>query len=359
MKINEKTTIYSFEDAMEAAKKNTQNKSCTKGIRLFLGNGFSQAYYGKFSYTTLYEAVKNEKKNKNINKLFNHFGTSNFEAVLSFLKHAQFLFETYKIKSTEIVEDYNRVRDALAEAILKVHPEKTTVIPEKNKMNCYNFLKQFDDIYTVNYDLLLYWTLLTNPQLEFSDYFFKDGDTPEGYCEYFEDGSKKEKKVFFLHGGLHLFIKNGKTLKKVWGNEMPLIGQIKREIENGYYPWVVAEGNHESKLQQIKSNPYLDHAFGKFSRQQGQLFTFGFSFSEQDTHIINAIVKNCAIRYMWIGVRGKLSDPKNAQLLEASNRIIFERKKLVKNVIKPARGPLEINFFDAGNMDIWGLNKER
>ena len=171
MPINDKVTIYSFDEAMKAAKENATNKLCTDGIRLFLGNGFSQSYFGPFSYTTLYQAVKDEKQNKNIKKLFEHFGTSNFEAVLSFLKHAQFLLKIYGIKGTAIVKDYERVRDALAEAILKVHPEKTTVIPEEVKLSCYKFLKQFNDIYTVNYDLLLYWTLLTDPALDFGDYF--------------------------------------------------------------------------------------------------------------------------------------------------------------------------------------------
>lgn len=355
MKITDKTIITTFGQAMESAQDNSKGSLCSKHIRLLLGNGFSQAYYGDFGYTTLYQAIKDEKKNKNIKKLFKYFGTSNFEAVLSFLKDAQFLFKIYGIDSANIIRDYERIRDALAEAILKVHPEKTTVVPEKAKINCYEFLKQFNDIYTVNYDLLLYWTLLTDPNLDFGDYFTRDDDTPEEYCEYVKDGSRKDKHVFFLHGGLHLFIKDGRTIKKVWGNTIPLIRQIKEEIENGYYPWVVAEGDYESKLKQIKSNPYLDHAFEKLSQNEGQLFTFGFSFSSQDKHIIKAVVKNCAIKHLWIGIRGKLSDKNNEHLIKIANDMMSDRKRIVKGINKRTRGPLEIHFYNAGDMNIWGL----
>jgi hypothetical protein len=355
MKTTEKIKSLSFNEALEAAKENAKSKLCTNDIRLLLGNGFSRAYYGKFDYTTLYQAIKDEKKNKNIKKLFEYFGTSNFEAVLNFLKRAQFLFKIYGIDGKDIIKDYERIKDALAEAILKVHPEKTTVIPEEAKINCYKFLKQFDDIYTVNYDLLLYWTLLTDPNLDFGDYFTRDQDTPNEYCEYVRDGSKKDKHVFFLHGGLHLFIKDGRTIKKVWGNTLPLIEQIKKEIENGYYPWVVAEGDHESKLQQIKSNPYLDHAFEKLSQNKGQLFTFGFSFSDQDLHIVKAIIKNCGIRYLWIGIHGNMSNKNNEQLIKIANYMIYERKKIAKGINKYTRGPLKVRFYDSSNMDIWGI----
>ncbi len=45
--------IYTFKESLEESKKNNEKKICTKDIRLLLGNGFSQTYYGKFSYKTL------------------------------------------------------------------------------------------------------------------------------------------------------------------------------------------------------------------------------------------------------------------------------------------------------------------
>ncbi|QQR83343.1 DUF4917 family protein [Candidatus Peregrinibacteria bacterium] len=243
--------IFSFEEVKQAALKNNEHGKCNKGIHLLLGNGFSQAYYKDFGYTTLFDAVKDAKENERIKKVFEYFGTSNFEAVLSLLKHTIYLSSVYGFDKGEIETDYNKVRDALAGAIVKVHPEKTTEIPPENKLSCYQFLSQFDGVYTVNYDLLLYWTVLQDPNLDFGDYFNRDGETPKEYCEYIEDGGRSKKHVLFLHGALHLFLKNGTTIKKVWGSTVPLIDQIKDEINRGYYPLVVAEGDSKSKRSKL------------------------------------------------------------------------------------------------------------
>lgn len=343
--------IYSFEEALIEARKNSDQKLCTKGLRLLLGNGFSQAYFGKFSYKSLFTAIQEQKENERIKKLFNHFGTSNFEAVLSFLKHTQFLSTIYGFPDKEIKSDYERLRDSLAEAIVKVHPENTNEIPKKNQQACYKFLEKFDEIFTVNYDLLLYWVLLQDPSLAFGDYFFRDENTPNEFCEYFQDGSKSEKHIFFLHGALHLFLKNGVTTKKVWGNTVPLIEQIKSEIENGYYPLVVTEGDSDSKLNQIKGNPYLNHGLSSFLLKKGQLFSFGFSFSDQDNHIIDAIVKNMGLNFLWIGIRGDIK--KNSHFLEIAKKMEDGRGKILKGKEK-TKSSLSVYFYDAGNVNLWG-----
>lgn len=347
-------SIYTFEQAMEIAKNNHENKLCTKSIRLLLGNGFSQAYHGDFAYSTLFDSVKQQKENARIKNIFEHFGTSNFEGVLSFLKKVQVLSTIYNFDMSEVVSDYERVRDALADAVVKVHPEKTTEISDLNKNDCYKFIDRFDDVYTVNYDLLLYWVLLRDSGIDFGDYFFRDEETPQEYCEYVEDGGKTDKHIYYLHGALHLFLKNGITTKKVWGNTIPLISQIKDEMEQGYYPLVVAEGESADKIEQIKGNPYLNHSFSKFERGQGQLFTFGFSFSSQDAHITKAIIKNRTLKYLWIGIRGDFTEDKNKQLFKMAEDMVEQRRNLVGLKDKKGNGYLTVNFFDAGEMDIWG-----
>lgn len=348
--------IVSFEDALRNAQQNTKEKNCNGPIRILLGNGFTRAYYDDFSYTTLFEAIQNEKDNERIKQLFKHFGTSNFETVLRYLKDAQFVFDVYGVDKATIVSDYERVRDALAQAIVKVHPEKTNTIPEKNKKACFAFLNNFHDVYTVNYDLLLYWVLLQEDDPKFGDYFYRDDDTPSDYCEYFEDGSLTPRHVFFLHGALHLFVKRKVTIKKVWGNIAPLIHQIKAEMEGNYYPLVVAEGESDAKLEQIKGNPYLHHVYSKFLKIEGQLFTFGFSFSEQDDHVIRAIVRNTALRHLWIGIRGDFRRKENKRFLQLANTMAMQRNQIVGDVNKKTKGPLMIHFYNAGEEDIWGKN---
>lgn len=345
--------IYSFDDALELAQSYSDQDLCTKKKQILLGNGFSQAYYGDFSYKTLFSSIQDTPDFEKIKKIFDYFRTSNFEEVLSFLKHSQFLCELYGFDDSEIKKDYIRVRDALATALVKVHPGKTSAIPKENKLACFNFLNQFDSIYTVNYDLLLYWTLLQDPSLPFGDYFYRDEDTPSEYCEYFEDGSKSDRHVFFLHGALHLFVEHSGVIKKVWGGAVPLIEQIKEEINKDHYPLVVAEGDSDAKLNQIKNDPYLHHIFSKFSKQTGQLFTFGFSFSEQDNHILNAIAKNPSIRYLWVGLRGDFEKQKNKDLVRLLIGAQSKREEIVGKKEKKSYGPLNLMFFDSGSMNIW------
>jgi hypothetical protein len=98
-----------------------------------------------------------------------------------------FFSELYSFDSKSAQEDYTKIQNSLAEAIVKVHPEKTTAIPEKNKIQCLNFIQKFEDVFTVNYDLLTYWVLLYDPNLKFGDYFNRNNHTPDEYCEYFKD----------------------------------------------------------------------------------------------------------------------------------------------------------------------------
>lgn len=352
-----KTKIYSFEEAWEASQGLIDEELCTKPRRLLLGNGFSRSFFGdQFSYKTLFSVIESEKKNERVKRLFDYFGTSNFEAVLTALKNTQFLFEVYNITNDGPSADYERIRNALAEAIVKVHPPKTTAIPPENKRSCLSFLQRFDDdIFTVNYDLLLYWVVVQDDV--FGDYFFREEDTPPEYCEFVHDGSKSVKHVHFLHGALHLFQKDGRTIKKVWGNVAPLVSQIKEEMERGHYPLVVAEGDAASKLSRIKSVPYLEHAFSKLQNSKGQLFTFGFSLSEQDNHIVDLIVGNADIRFLWVGIRDDFTKKENMRLASLARDMEERRSKLIegrKKKSKSKSGGLEVRFYDAKAINLWG-----
>lgn len=352
--------IYTFEEAISSAKrKNTQNingKKVKAGINLLTGNGFSIAYFGNFGYSTLYDAIKNLKDLKRVNELFSYAGTSNFESVLRMLKDSQKVAEIYNLQNTEIVDDYKTLQNGLANAILKVHPENTGKINEKNKSSCLLFLKQFNNIYTVNYDLLLYWTVMSGDPTkdkDFGDYFGRDNNTPEEYCDF---STKKVEgiRIHYLHGALHLLESRGRVFKRVWKNESTntihdtLINQIKNEIENDKFPLVVAEGDSQSKLNQIKNNMYLSHVFSKLSVLGGQFFTFGFSFSTHDQHIIDEIVNNHDIRVVWVGVRNKI----NLEIENRTNQMIKSRSDQTNKDLKKS---LEINFYNTADMDIWDI----
>lgn len=353
--------ILSFDDIYKKGKALNKSWLCQKPKRMLLWNWFTQAYSKDFWYTTLFRAIADIREDQRLKKIFDKYWTSNFEEILRHLKSLEFFWGIYNFNTSEAGNDYHRIQDALAKAILTVHPENSTLIPEFNKQHCLWILKKFDDIFTVNYDLLLYWTILCDDNPSFWDYFNRDEDTPNEYCEYFQDWSKSKGKphIFFLHWALHLFIKSGTTIKKVWGNIMPLIPQIKNEMEKGYYPLVVAEWTSENKKSMINSNPYLKHAFDKLWIIWGQLFTFGFSFSEPDKHITKNIIQNTWLRYLAIWIRGDFSKPSNQRIYDIAQNIIEERKIIIwESKQKEWYWNLFIDFYDTETIDIWWLKSD-
>ncbi len=349
--------IFSYEDAWQVADQLSRQKDIANKTRLLLGNGFSKAYYGDFGYTTLFDAIKDEKENDRICEVFEKFGNSNFEGVLRLLQHAAWLVEIYGFSNEEIIADYERVKSALAEAIVKVHPLNTAAIPPINKVSCHDFISSFADVFTVNYDLLLYWVVMQNSPPSFGDCFTREEDTPDELCEYEGSGSKEKKFVYYLHGALHLVQKDGKTFKRVWGNTVPLVSQVKGAMDNGEYPLVVAEGDHESKDRQMSANPYLKHAYDKLKNTAGQIFTFGFSFSDQDEHLLNAISWNGGQRYLWVGIRGDFTKSENQKIFEKVKVMQDVRSKMIeggKIKVNRTTGDLKVSFYDTGTMDVWG-----
>lgn len=350
-------TILSFEEALQKANEFSTKNECANKKRILLGNGFSKSYFGEFGYTTLFDAIKDKKENKRIKKVFQKYGNSNFEGVLRLLQDSAWLLPIYGLDNAEVKDDYEKVKTALSDAIVKVHPKHTGVMPNEKKLNCLNFLSFFDDVFTVNYDLLLYWVIMTQERSEkFGDYFTREDDTPEEYCE-FVGNSTVPKHIYFLHGALHLFQERNSTIKIVWGEKTPLVSQIKVLMDKGKYPLVVAEGDSSAKVNQIKGNPYLKHSFDKFKVVQGHLFTFGFSMSEQDDHILEVVKNNDKIRHLWIGLKGNFEKKENKRFIRIAGDLENGRKITIKDRSyrkNSTGGDLQVHYFDAGSMNIWG-----
>lgn len=351
--------VLNFQEAYNEASENAKQKLCAGTMNLLLGNGFSQAYYGEFGYETLYKAVEDNKQLSKVRSVFEYLGESNFEGVLQMLQDSAKVDEIYGLENSEILNDYEILKNALAEAITKVHPHDTGMISDIHKKTCLDFLKQFNYVFTVNYDLLLYWTIMAEEPIPFTDFFTREEDTPTEYCEYLGKGSGKN--ILFLHGALHILQSRGQVFKRVWKTTgKALIDQIKEAMDSGKYPLVVAEGNSESKLKQIKGNQYLRYVYSKLTMYEGQMFVFGFSFSDQDKHITEAIARNPSIRFLYVGIRGDFSKKSNQEKLEIIKSMQEMRKEKLKEIDKKTKkmGELEIRFFNTQDMDIWGKNND-
>jgi hypothetical protein len=278
--------VITFEEGMSRAA----GKDCS----LLLGNGFSSQY---FSYPTLLEKAGLQEDDP-VRILFDRLGTRDFERVVKALENASTVEMAYgdEEHAAQLLSDADRVREALVHAIRGTHPahreDIEDVIP-----SCASFLSSFDQVFTLNYDLLLNWVCLSD-ELHLPDGFGL-GERRDGFLGPFE--TEAYCNVYNLHGGLHLFRKS-RTVEKRLAGETGVIDAIAQTITvQKRFPLYVAEGTSAAKMARIKANTYLAHCHEKLCASKGAFFVFGHSASGNDAHIYEAIFSS-GIKHLYFCV---------------------------------------------------------
>jgi hypothetical protein len=158
-----------------------------------------------------------------------------------------------------------------------------------------DFLANFKNVFTLNYDLLLYWTIMKGGL----DRNFRDGF--RGY-EVLHWANAHDQNVYHLHGAMHIF-QNGCQIEKVRSSDrMWLMNKIRERIDDGHAPMFICEGDSKQKLKQIENNPYLRHCFDRLGQLSGSLFIFGISnLSTKDEHIAHQIADS-TVSSLFVGI---------------------------------------------------------
>jgi hypothetical protein len=258
---------------------------------ILIGNGASINVWDKFNYRGVFQhATSSISKNPLTAadmKLFNSLSTHNFEQVLSSLNTARIINDALGLNYRRVTHRYRSIKQSLIDAIREIHIPWRNVpdaIIERIRLEILNYRK----IYTTNYDLLIYWSVMyqDNPA-PFTDYFFTE-DFDSSDTRIF-DGAKR--RILYLHGALHLYrLSSGTTLKRRadGNNLLDLFGQPYPGHSDAI-PLVVSEGTSEDKLSSINQSDYLTFAFNKFAEDQGDMVVFGHSLSDSDMHIVEAM----------------------------------------------------------------------
>jgi hypothetical protein len=271
--------VITFQQALERAI----------GLRhALLGNGFSRACQDDiFSYAALFDQANFERLSPAARNAFRALNTTDFEVVIRALKQAALLAAVYLEGNSEVVQrlnaDADGLRELLARTIAANHPDRPSNISAEKYAASRTFLSNFERIYTVNYDLLLYWTLMQEeiePHIRFDDGFREPEEGPADYVTW--DVQKTgQQNIFYLHGGLHIFDAGAELQKFTWCNTgIALIEQIREALETNLFPLFVAEGSHASKLDRIQHSGFLNRSYRSFAEIGGSLFVFGLSFGE-------------------------------------------------------------------------------
>lgn len=325
---------------------------------LLLGNGFSVAYDSSiFSYNALNDLIS-ESDDAELKSIFEILKTQNFEIVMKQLDNYA---EISKILGADqkLIDKVRTIsldlKTKLVNAITSLHPEQVFNIPEAKSKSCAEFIKEYlqsdGNVFSSNYDLLLYWILMRNNDIKCIDGFGRDPEYIDDSEFIHEDDIewsdltwgkyKTTQNIYYLHGALPLFDTGSDIIKEEYNGSEYLLTSIKKRIEKGEYPIFVTAGDGDQKLYHIRHNQYLNYCYDKLCNIQGSLVVFGFSFGEFDKHIIKAI--NTAAHF------GKKSGDKLYSIyIGIYSETDYKNIKSIESEFK-----CKVNLYDAKTANIW------
>lgn len=340
-------TVLSFDQALETAKGYNRR-------HLLTGNGFSIACRPEiFVYGKLFEQADFSRLSPSAREAFGALDTMDFERVIKALRDATKLVHLYTGDAAarqKMDEDADGLRDVLVRTIANNHPEMPSNLTESEYVACRKFLANFNTIYTLNYDLLLYWTVMhtTEGAAPTSDDGFRksEDDYTAAYVVWEADQSHGQN-IWYLHGALHVFDAGTEVQKYTWVNTgVRLVEQIRDALNREYYPLFVAEGTSKEKLTRIRHSDYLAKAYRSFSSIQGALFIYGHSLAANDEHYLKVIERG-RIEHVFVGLHGDQAKLGNKLIIRRAKQMVERRKSLNR--------PLAVSFFDSGSAKVWGL----
>lgn len=335
---------------------------------ILLGNGASIAVNNSFNYQSLREIANSSSLiQENEENLFKFFETDDFEQILKIVWQANNVNKILKVEDKKTQDIYHKIRDSLIKAVYEIHPDYSKIHNDIKIIS--NFLKKFKIIISLNYDLIVYWSILyANEQNDqFTDCFLygKFDFDNNSFCSFYND----KTKVFYPHGNLILAYDKILNEVKLQTHSDNLIKSItsKWESEN-YNPLFISEGNSQQKINAIQRSNYLNTVYrnilprlakitppyihlyqiepskiiGNMTniRRCRTLVIYGFGFGKQDEHILNQILNtHQLLRVTCIAISVFNNDE------EYCHNVISTLRQYRKN--------LHIYFFDSQSSGCW------
>jgi hypothetical protein len=333
---------------------------------LIVGNGGSVAVNSCFLYKSLYaHGCEKGEIRAAAQKVFEQFAKENrdFERILHLLWQADFInnkFELAESEQKKVRKAYTDVRRALINTVKTLHPDKDLCGDFKLK-NIGRFMSRFSTVFSLNYDLIVYWALLDAKTENLRQ--FKDGFRvmptrqsskimPKlmfdfGFTSETEQGLTK---VFYPHGNLALYqTLGGEESKLVASGSTDLLSSItKRWADNDGQPLFVCEGSAEAKLASISQSKYLSSVFNHaLPASRKSLTIYGWSIGKQDTHILKQLaLSNCQSAAVSVYAEDKTDEE------------VAKEKDGMRDMLRTYAGINQVEFFDAKSAGCWA-NEER
>ncbi|GMA99994.1 DUF4917 family protein [Pelosinus sp. IPA-1] len=341
--------IYEFDDLIP-------NKEVLKSAVLILGNGASIAVSDCFFYSKLFDmACSNSILDCNSRELFEKLDTTDFELVLNKLRQASIINNVLDLDNDNVaLKTYDSIRKALINVVKENHVKHGDVLFKL--FNIKKFMEQFKTVISLNYDLLIYWAMMSNnfeANYKMKDCFtakMDDGNLGFDYeTQKYRSGYggvSDPTLVFYPHGSLILATNdNNEELKITVSSQNNLFEEISEKWSKNYVPLFVSEGDSKQKLRTIKRSSYLNYVYENILVDLGKFAViYGWRLAEQEEHLVNRIFhKNGVSKVMisiYISEKSSVNDIRDEQ-----DRII--------NLLKRRNKEIEVKFFNASNENCW------
>lgn len=319
---------------------------------LIIGNGASIAVSSRFSYRELFQTVMAlQIVDPDLKNVFDYLQTSDFELVLNRLWHSHHINIALGIEEEKTEKAYEQIRNALIAAVRENHADFVDVEAKLERMA--DFLKPFQKVISLNYDLVIYWAIMSGNAMAHGNWFkdcFYNGN-------FLDDWERLRQPHGTLAGSTLVFYPHGNLLlaTDIAGSESKLSvsqGAVDSLLENILTKWdqgnnlplFVSEGQSEQKLKAIKRSSYLSKVYDQVLVDLGPtVMTLGWALSEQDQHIIRRIAKADTLRKIYVGIYGA----------DRSESDIQDEYLRVKTCINRENDNVEVECFDSGSAGCW------
>jgi hypothetical protein len=356
------TPLLTFAQALDKASGYSKR-------HLLLGNGFSIACEPKiFTYGSLFERAKPDMSGELL-KVFRQLKTTDFEEVIRALRRASEIVPIYGVVppiAARMNADAESLKRALVKAVAGQHPARPNFIGDHRYAACRAFLAKFigaaagGKVYTLNYDLLLYWALMHEADepdgfgLDHDDGFRKDPDDWDAdYVMWHGETHANSQNVHYLHGAMHLYDAGSQLEKYTWVNTgKALVDQANEALAADLFPLFVAEGTSDQKLAKIQHSAYLHHSYKSLCTVCTQpqaaktaFFIYGHSLANNDRHIFDRIGRS-RLAHLFVSIYGDPDDARNRAIRTAAEHIAALRSA--------SAPPLRLDFYNAATAEVWG-----
>ncbi len=306
---------------------------------LVAGNGLSLSFAKQsLDWEALRASVSAECLSDFAKRAFEVSAARDFESAARVLHESAHLLKRYEpILAARLEQESRDLCKLTAQAVAAAHPQRGARPDASKVAACARFLSDYQRVVTLNYDLLLYWVVVSA-----NDACSRDGfgncrpDDPKAVCW---QGPNSQPCIEYLHGALHLFVDALET-KKLRADDEDLMTKITRRIASGLFPLVVSGPTAKVKAATIGRSPYLRSVLHRLSGHADAIVTFGWSASPQDRHVVDAILRSdCEL--VCIGCHGLRGGLPTGDLTAFARNLIQIGKEVI--------------LFDTEPMNVWGI----